>query len=84
MKHVLYVDETMFVEGHGFRPVIVTDGERGYHKNGDWPYEGKRGQVNPWFFGPTIEDARKQCARFNELMGVDAEEAARIVAWSMR
>lgn len=80
---LLYVDETMFVEGHGYRPVFVVEGEDGYRENGTWPYEGKVGQTVPWFFGPTIEDARRACAQRNELLGLTAPEAAMLVAQSM-
>ena len=82
-RMILYVDETMYVKGHGFRPVFVTEGEPGYRENGDWPYEGKVGQKMPWFFGHSIEEARKLCAERNELMGVSREEAARIVSNSI-
>jgi hypothetical protein len=82
-RQVLHVDETMYVEGHGFRPVFVIEGEEGYHENGTWPYEGKVGQVMPWFFGPTIEDARRQCAQMNERLGISEREAVMIVASAM-
>lgn len=80
---ILHVDETMVVEGHGFRPVFVIDGEAGFHANGTWPYEGKPGQTCPWFFGPTIEDARRQCNQHNERLGVSEREAVMIVAAAM-
>lgn len=80
-RQVLHVDETMFVEGHGFRPVFVVEGEDGYRENGTWPYEG--GQVMPWFFGPTIADARRQCAQMNERLGISEREAVMIVALAM-
>ncbi|TAL42440.1 MAG: hypothetical protein EPN91_08655 [Salinibacterium sp.] len=80
---VLFVDETMFVEDRGFRPVFVVDGEVGFRQNGDWPYEGKVGQKMPWFFGPTIEDAREACRLHNERLGIDQHEALMIVARCM-
>lgn len=82
-KIILHVDETMYVEGYGFRPVFVIDGEDGYRENGTWPYEGKPGQTMPWFCGHTIEEARKQVAQHNERLGVDEREAVMIVARSM-
>lgn len=82
-RRVLHVDETMLYEGHGFRPVFVVEGEDGWRANGDWPYEGKPGQVMPWFFGPTIEDARRQCAQMNERLGISEREAVMIVARAM-
>jgi len=80
---VLHVDETMYIKGHGFRPVFVTEGEAGYNENGTWPYEGKVGQTLPWFFGHTIEQARELVRKHNERLGVTPEEAALIVAQSM-
>lgn len=82
-RQVLHVDETMYVEGHGFRPVFVIEGEQGYRENGTWPYEGKPGQVMPWFFGPTIVEARRQCAQMNERLGISEREAVMIVALAM-
>lgn len=82
-RMVMFVDETMLVEGHGFRPVFVVEGEDGFRENGTWPYEGKVGQVMPWFFGPTIEDARRQCAQMNERLGISEHEAVMIVAMAM-
>lgn len=80
---VMHVDETMLVEGHGYRPVMVVEGEEGYRQNGDWPYEGKKGQKMPWFLGPTIEDAKRQCRERNALAGIDEHEAFIIVARSI-
>lgn len=82
-RMILHVDETMYVEGHGFRPVFVVEGEDGYRDNGTWPYEGKNGQTMPWFFGHTIEMARKLVREHNERLGVSEEEAFKIVARNM-
>lgn len=80
---ILFVDETMLVEGKGYRPVFVVEGEPGYRENGTWPYEGKAGQTLPWFYGPAFADAQKAVAAHNERLGVTGEEAWGIVARSM-
>ena len=82
-KIIRHVDETMYVEGEGFRPVFVVDGEDGFRANGNWPYEGKPGQTRPWFFGHTIEGARRLVREHNERLGVSEREAFMIVARSM-
>lgn len=81
---ILFVNELMYVKGHGYRPVFVVEGEAGYRDNGTWPYEGKVGQTMPWFFGHTIKQARELVRKHNERLGVDEEEAALIVSQSMQ
>ena len=81
---ILFVDETMFVEGHGFRPVFVVEGEAGFRENGNWPYTGEVGQTSPWFFGPTLDDAKQAVREHNERLGVGEATAFGIVARSMK
>ena len=83
-RTVVWVDETCQVKGHGgYRVSVVTEGESGHQPTGTWPYEGKPGQTMPWFWGPTIDQAREQCAEYNERMGVSREDAFAIVTASM-
>jgi len=72
------------VEGRGFRVAFAVEGERGYFPTGTWPYTGAAGETMPWFWGPTIEDARRHAAAHNERRGIGADEATRIVVASMR
>jgi hypothetical protein len=72
-----------FVEGMGYRPSIVFEGEPGHYPHGDWPYEGKPGQHNPWFWGPTREDAVNAANEQNERLGISKRLAVEIIASSM-
>lgn len=81
---ILFVDASMYVKGQGFRPVFVVEGEDGFRDNGTWPYNGRVGETLPWFFGHDIEQARELVRKHNEKLGVSADEAALIVAQSMR
>lgn len=80
----VWVDATCYVEGEGYRVSVVTEDEPGHHPTGDWPFTGTVGQVRPWFWGPTLEDAKKACAYHNEKMGLSARDVLEIVASSIR
>lgn len=82
-RRIVWVDESCLVKGHGFRVMVVTEGEPGFHWTGDWPYQPGKGRTLPWFWGPTIQDARRMAAQHNALLGVDEETAALIVGRSM-
>lgn len=83
-RMIVYVDETMFVPGHGYRVSIVTEGEAGHCPTGNWPYTGMECEKMPWFWGPTISDARRACREHNERMGVTPEDEFKILMSSMR
>jgi len=72
-----------YVEGHGWRPSVVFEGEPGHYPNGDWPYEGKAGQRNPWFWGPDYDGAVREADAMNERMGISKRLAVEIVSSSM-
>lgn len=74
-RMVAYVSEALRSE-KGFLVVMVTEGEEGYRPTGG---NGKE----PWHWGPTLEDARNAAREFNARMGIDEEDAFRIVARSM-
>lgn len=83
-----FVDETMFVDGEGYRVAIVREGEPGYHPTGTWPYTGAPDETRPWFWGRTkdgfsIDAAREQVDEYNERLGVSRKRAFEIVASSM-
>ncbi len=71
------VTETMYVEGKGYRPSIVIEGEPGHYPNGG-------GDVEPWYWGHDIETARGCCDKKNAAMGLAREDVDRIIASSMR
>jgi hypothetical protein len=72
-----------FVAGRGYRPSIVFEGEPGHHPVGTWPYEGKPGQVKPWFWGEDYDAAVKIAEEMNDRLGVSKKLALDIVASSM-
>lgn len=80
---VAYIPTDSYVEGHGFRVSFVVEGEFGHRPTGNWPYKGGRGQVMPWFWGPTLEEAQAQADAYNEAQGISKMDAFIIVARSM-
>lgn len=71
------------VDGYGFRPSLVFENEPGHFPVGTWPYEGKPGQTVPWFWGPTYDEAVACADKLNDSMGINPEEAFKIVTSSM-
>lgn len=80
---VYFVCEDFKVEGRGYRASIIKEGEKGHYPTGTWPYTGAVGESLPYFWGPTLADAQKRAEYQNARMGIDATEAALIVAGSM-
>lgn len=85
----LFVDESMLVDGHGYRVSVVRENEPGHHPTGTWPYRGTPGETMPWFWGRTkdgfsIEEARKAVDEYNTRLGLSKKEAEEIVASSFR
>lgn len=70
------------VEGRGWRPSVVFEGEPGHYPNGDMPYEGKPGQTAPWFWGPSYEEAVATADEMNERLGISKMLAVEIVTSS--
>ncbi len=75
-KYCWYVDETMHEAGRGFRPSVVIEDVAGHFPNGG---DG----VEPWW-GPDLEEAKKKTVEMNELLGLSAQCAARIIGSSFR
>lgn len=74
---VLHVDQTMLTE-HGYRPVMVVEGEDGYHQQGN-PDKLQE----PWYFGHDYLIARRLVNEANERLGLTPKEALDIVLDSM-
>ena len=74
---VLYVDETMQTP-NGYIPSAVEEGIAGHS-----PMMGRGEFAEPWYFGPTIEEAKKQVDEFNAKLGIDPNTARDIVLSSM-
>ena len=81
-RMVYHVCETFFVEGHGYRPSIVVEGEDGHHPTGDDDWETNPAGRRPYFWGPTLADALESARVMNERMGISEKDAVVIVARS--
>src|SRR5262245_6151884 len=62
----------------GFIPSLVTENEPGHS-----PLIGRGELSEPWYWGQTIEEARKVCDRANLERGITPTAAAEIVASSI-
>jgi hypothetical protein len=83
-RRCYFVPVDALIKGRGWRPSVVFENEAGHYPMGDWPYDGKPGQREPWFWGPTYEDAVAAADDMNERMGVSKKDAFEIVNSSMR
>jgi len=82
-RMVAYVGFDTYVPDHGYRVSFVKEGQSGHCPTGDWPYTAEPGQILPWFWGPSLEDAQAQMTEYNRRMGIEPEEANRIVLESI-
>ena len=78
-RYCVYVPETAYVEGKGFIPSVVREDEAGHT-----PLMGRGELAQPWFWGPTIEDAQRQADEYNTALGLTEEDVVEIVTSSMR
>lgn len=78
-----YVPSNAYIEGEGFRASIVVEGEAGHHPTGTWPYHGNPGEIMPWFWGKTLEEAQEHARLQNAHIGLTDHQADLIVASSM-
>ena len=62
-KFCYYVGPETYVMDEGFRAAIVFENIPGYTLTGNWPYEGKPGQVAPYFWGHKLAEAQAQADR---------------------
>jgi hypothetical protein len=75
------IPESGYTEGKGFRVSIAIEREPGHFPTGNTP-EG--GDVEPWYWGTTFEEAREIADRENKTrLGLDPIEAWKIVATTM-
>ena len=82
-RYAYFIPAEGYVEGHGWRPSVVFEGEPGHYPNGTWPYEGKAGQSAPWFWGHDYDAACHIADEQNERLGVSKQLALEIVNSSM-
>lgn len=77
-RECFYVFESMFVEGKGYIPSIVTENQGGHQ-----PLSGKDDTQTPYYWGMTLGEARKVARQANEdTYGLSRVEADAIVASS--
>jgi hypothetical protein len=62
---------------HGYIPSIVVEGDPGHY-----PLAGRGAHAAPWYWGD-LETAKKIAAEQNSRLGVDENEALRIIGSSM-
>jgi hypothetical protein len=82
-RMVYFVCEDFFVKGRGYRVSIVKGGESGHFPTGTWPYSGGIDEKLPYFCGPTLAEAQERVDALKLRMGINARDAALIVASSM-
>ena len=83
-RWVYYIPADAYVPDAGYRVSIVIEHEQGHFPSGDWLYNGEPVKRLPRFWGHDYYDAVKTAREMNEKRGIDAKEAAEIVATSMR
>lgn len=75
------IADSAYVEGKGFRVSIAIEGEPGHFPTGTTP-EG--GDIEPWYWGNTFEEAREIADRENkEKLGLEPIETWKIVMSTM-
>jgi hypothetical protein len=77
MRKCFYIPADAFVEGRGFVPSLVVEGEAGHS-----PLTGGPGGT-PWYWGMTYEFACQIANEQNARLGVTPEEALDIIASSV-
>ncbi len=75
-RRAWYVDETMATP-KGFIPAMVFEDDPGF-----FPAVGKEGG-EPYYWGQTIEEAKRACDSANESLGLTPDEARDIVTSSI-
>lgn len=78
-----YVPADSYIKGHGYRASIVFENEDGHRPTGTWPYEGKRGQTMPYFWGHDLKDAEVVADEMNRRLGLSQEDVNEIINSSM-
>jgi hypothetical protein len=82
-RMIAYVGVDTYVRGQGYRVSFVKEGEAGHFPTGNWPYDGTPAQTMPWFWGPTLDDATAAMEAYNRQLGIEPDEAKRIVQESI-
>lgn len=77
-RYCYYVCSTGQEDPRGIIPSVVYEGEPGHY-----PLVGRGTAATPWFWGKTLDEARKVCREQNERLGLSPEDVNKIVASSM-
>jgi hypothetical protein len=75
-RYMFYIPADALVMGKGYRPSIVFDGVAGHFPNGG-------GDVEPWYWGDTIDKARAIARKCNETLGLSEDDELRILTSSV-
>ena len=82
-NRICYIPADGYIEDRGFRVSVVTEDELGHCPTGDWPYEGKRGQKLPYFWGHDFKGAEEVAREQNTKLGLSERDVFDIVTSSM-
>lgn len=77
-RKCFFIPTDAHVEGQGFVPSLVTEGEAGHA-----PLVGSGAFAEPWYWGATYEEACEHAAKENERLGLTPDEVSAIVLSSM-
>jgi hypothetical protein len=78
VRQCFYIPEGQFVEGKGFVPSLVTEGEEG-HK----PLIGSGDLSEPWYWGMTYDQAKETCRTENARLGLSEADVLDIITSSI-
>jgi hypothetical protein len=73
-RKCFYIPPTGFVEGHGYVPSVVVEGEPGHT-----PLMGNGTCAAPYYWGMTFEAACEEAQRQNARLGISPSDAIEIV-----
>lgn len=77
-RQCVYVLDSQYVEGRGYVPSMVTEGEAGHS-----PLTGKGELSEPWYWGHDLAKAKQIAAEFNAKLGLTSADVEAIVMSSM-
>lgn len=69
-RKCVVVLDSQYVDGRGFVPSVVVEGEAGHH-----PLTGQGELSEPWYWGHDIAKARKLAADLNAKLGLTEDDA---------
>jgi hypothetical protein len=73
-----YIPTDAYVDGKGFIPSVVTEGEPGHA-----PLAGNGDLAQPWYWGMTYDEAKAHAEAENAKLGLTPDDISDIVLSSM-